>query len=313
MSAPCYSLVSREYDSPPIMLKGVDIAFFGESIDERGVATIEAVTNAANSAFALRFRPDDQTLLINDSETRLQRLAECVERASRILIDATTLGLGEILNVLMAAQRGGHRQVEFLYAEPTSYTRSTPKNRGESEHRTFALTTNCRFQGIHGFAHQYQSNMSATHVFLLGFEPARMRNAIEQRGDIQRKTYKIHAVIGVPAFQPGWEGNTIRTHLPLFEELVMGSPSITYCTANSVREAYLTLWDLYLQLGDERKVFYVSPLGTKPHAIAATLFLLETKGNDSVTSLYYDHPVRVNKRSSGSSTWHHIVVQFSEK
>jgi hypothetical protein len=310
MISPSYKFFSRKHDSAPPKLEGVDIAFVGDSIDERGSATIDALTNAARSVSSLRYYPDDQKLFLNGEETRRDRLVKYLSGAHRIIIDATTLGLGEILNVLIAAKAGQHPEVEFLYAEPKDYTKSTPESGEDHQHRNFALTTNCRFQGIHGFAHSHQSNMPATHVFLLGFEPARIRNAIEQRGDIDGSTYEIHVVIGVPAFQTGWEGNSIRTHLNLLDELDIGSPSITYCPANSVRETYLNLWDLYRQLGDERKCFYVSPLGTKPHTIATTLFLLETKGCDWVTSLYYDHPERISKRSSGYLAWHHTTVRF---
>ena len=163
---------------------------------------------------------------------------------------------------------------------------------------------------MHGFAHAYQANMLAKHVFLLGYESARVRNAIEQRGDIDRARYQIQVVIGVPAFQTGWESNTIRTHLHVLEDLAIADHLVTYCQANSIRESYLTLWDLYRQLGDERSCFYVSPLGTKPHSVATALFLLETRGSDWTTSLYYDHPERVTNRSSGYSTWHHVTVRF---
>lgn len=95
------------------------------------------------------------------------------------------------------------------------------------------------------------------------------------------------------------------------DELDIDDHSIVYCQANSIRETYLTLWELYRQLGDERGCFYVSPLGTKPHAVGAGLFLLETKGCEPTTSLYYDHPVRVNKRSKGYATWHHVTVKLA--
>ena len=312
MTSPNYSFFSKQSDSSPTSIQGIDIAFVGESIDERGSATTEAVKASASSVFQLNYCPEKQILHIDGEVTRLQRLAERMANAHRILVDSTTVGLGEILSVLTAAKSGRHTQIEFLYAEPKDYTKSAPESVEEPQHRTFTLTRNCRFQGIQGFAHQHQPHMPATHVLMLGFEPARIRNAIEQRGDINRENYKLHAVIGVPAFQAGWEGNTIRTHLDVLEEQGIAGPSITYCPANSVREAYLTLWDLYQQLGDERKVFFVSPLGTKPHTIAATLFLLETKGLDMTTSLYYDHPVRINERSSGYSTWHHITVDIAD-
>lgn len=310
MIAPSYAFTSFQSNSAPLQLAGIDIAFVGGPVDDRGSATIDALREKSKAIFELRYCPDDQSIHLNGQPTMRSRLAEQIKNASRILIDSTTLGLGEMLNILMAVQASHHHEVEILYAEPAEYTKSKPAEDEEPQHRKFALTTNCRFQAIHGFAHAYQSNMLAKHVFLLGYESARVRNAIEQRGDIDRTRYQILAVIGVPAFQSGWESNTIRTHLNVLEELEIADHRVTYCQANSIRESYLTLWDLYRQLGDERSCFYVTPLGTKPHSVATALFLLETKGNDWTTSLYYDHPERINNRSSGYSKWHHVTVRF---
>jgi len=310
MIAPSYAFTSTQSTSVPGQLAGVEVAFVGGSVDDRGSATIDALKNTSRAICEFRYSPDDQSLFLNGQPTTRARLAEHMAGVNRILIDATTLGLGEILNILMAVQASRRLEVEILYAEPGEYTKSKPEEDAEPQHRKFALTTNCRFQAMHGFAHAYEANMLAKHIFLLGYESARVRNAIEQRGDIDRARYQIQVVIGVPAFQAGWEANTIRTHLNLLEDLVIANHLVTYCQANSIRESYLTLWDLYRQLGDERSCVYVSPLGTKPHSVAAALFLLETRGSGWTTSLYYDHPERVNNRSSGYSTWHHVTVRF---
>lgn len=310
MISPSYAFISTQSNSAPPQLAGVDVAFVGGSVDDRGSATIDALRTTSRFIYVLRYCPDDQSIFLNGQPSKRSRLAEHMESADRILIDATTLGLGEILNILMAVQASHRPEVEILYAEPGEYTKSKPAEDQEPQHRKFALTTNCRFQGMQGFAHAYQANMFAKHIFFLGYESARVRNAIEQRGDIDRDRYKIQVVIGVPAFQAGWESNTIRTHLHVLEELAIADHLVTYCQANSIRESYLMLWDLYRQMGDERSCFYVSPLGTKPHSVATALFLLETRGKDWTTSLYYDHPERVNNRSSGYSTWHHVRVRF---
>lgn len=310
MTAPGYRFHSTQSKSVPVQLAGVDLAFCGGSVDDRGSATIDALKGASRAVCELKYSPDDQIVYLDGQPTTRARLAARLSGARRILMDATTLGLGEILNLLMAMKSGGYQQVEFLYAEPGEYTKVKSDDDDEPQYRKFALTKNCRFQAIHGYAHAYEPNMVARHVFMLGYESARARNALEQRGDIDRDRYQIQAVIGVPAFQSGWEANTIKTHLDVLEEQDVADHLISYCQANSIREGYLTLWELFRQLGDERSCFYVSPLGTKPHAVAATLFLLETKGGDWTTSLYYDHPERVSNRSTGYATWHHVTVYF---
>ncbi len=305
-----YIFTSRQSSSIPAHLHGIDLAFVGECVDDRGSATVSALKSAAKAVSSLRFDASDPKIYLDGNQVLRDRLAGCIRGKARILLDATTLGLGEILQVLLVLGRECIRAVEFLYTEPKQYTRRTDESAAGRQLRDFNLTKNCSFCSIHGFAHEYDANMLATHVFLLGFEPGRIRNAIEQRGDFNPERYRSHAVVGVPAFQAGWESNSIRPHLAVMEDLEITERSITYCQANSIRESYMTLWDLYRQLGDERGCFFVSPLGTKPHAVGAGLFLLETKGSDIPTSLYYDHPKRINKRSSDVATWHHVHVQL---
>ena len=293
----------------PLEINGVDVAFVGGEVDQRGVESISALQASASKVYRLRFDAINQQTYIDDQPVLRDAFARVLNQRHRIVLDATTLGLGEILQVLLVAKRLNHPQLEFIYAEPKRYTRS--EGGVDFRMRDFSLTQNCRFQSVQGFAHEYDPAMRAAHVFLLGFEPGRVLNAIEQRGDYNPSRYKFQMIIGVPAFQAGWESNSIRPHLAVLDELDVSERSIIYCQANSIRESYLTLWGLYRQLGDERGCFFVSPLGTKPHAVGAALFLLETKGNEISTSLYYDHPERIIKRSSEIAAWHHVCVKLS--
>ncbi|MFV0934538.1 hypothetical protein [Pseudomonas jessenii] len=304
-----YLFISRVSQEVPVALAGVDVAFVGGSVDERGHASIAALEKVSGTVYRLRFDAANQQAFIDDRPVLRDAFSKIINGKGRIILDATTLGLGEILQVLLVAKRVSSAVIEFLYAEPARYTRR--EGVVDDRMRDFSLTQNCHFQSVQGFAHEYDPSMRASHVFLLGFEPGRIRNAIEQRGDFDPDRYRFQMVIGVPAFQVGWESNTIRPHLAVLEDLDITERSIVYCQANSIRESYLTLWALYRQLGDERGCFFVSPLGTKPHAVGAALFLLETKGNEIPTSLYYDHPERVIKRTTEVSAWHHVVVQLS--
>ncbi len=307
-----YKFLSMSSLEAPSTLNEVDIAFVGESVDDRGSATVLALKNVVPCLSHLKFDVDDQQTFLDGNPILRDKLTSLLDGKNRILLDATTLGLGEVLQVLLAVARMKKLAIEFLYAEPKQYTQRTSENIADRQMRHFSLTQNCQFRSVQGFAHEYEPNMKATHVFLLGFESARLQNAIEQRGDFDQKRYRCHVVVGVPAFQAGWESNAIRPHLSLLEDLNITERSIAYCQANSIREAYLTLWELYKQLGDEHGCFFISPLGTKPHAIATALFLLETKGNDIPTSLYYDHPERVKNRSSEVAVWHHVRVTMDK-
>lgn len=310
MSEPHYKFISENFDSSPSGLTGCEVAFVGMAVDERGKSSINAIKTATNSVHTVQFDPENQRLHLDNRETKPERIALMIQSATRIVLDGTTLGLGEILHILMSAKLAGKKAIEFLYAEPKAYTKSASPTKVDSTQRKFHLTQNRQFIGINGFNSPLQKGMEAAHILFLGFEPDRVINALVQRGDINRETYQLLVVIGVPAFQSGWELNSIKPHLAVLDEQKINQSMISYCAAASVSEAYLTIWDLYKRLRDDRRVFYVSPLGTKPHTIATTLFLLETKGAHWVTSLYYDHPQRVDKRSSGESTWHHVKVIF---
>ncbi len=285
----------------------VDIAFRGHSVDDRGIVASKLLDSMSSEVVEFEFIADKQIIIFNGGEINRLHLVDKLKGKARILLDITTLGLGEILNILLALKSGGHRSVEFIYAEPGEYSSEDSAAQGKE----YKLTKNCRFQAIQGFAHEYQSNMGASHAFFFGFESGRMRNALIQRDIDDQQNYRIKVILGVPAFQCGWEHNSVVSHLNLLEEIDIREPSISYCQANSIRESYLTLWDLYRQLRSEKECFYVSPFGTKPQTVGAALFLLETKGSDFPTSLFYDHPERVVNRSVDIAKWHHFIVEIA--
>lgn len=307
--SPGYRIRSRASTTQPA-LEGIELAIAGSAVDDRGRAAIGALRAAAAEVRIFEFNASSHLIYLDGNETRIDRLRSEFAGKRRVVLDATTLGIGAMLHLLVALTRAGVQSVEFLYVEPLSYTRKEEAN-GHAQQRDYALSTNCKFSTVQGFAQEYDSSRMAAHVFMLGFEPARMLNAIEQRGYEDQHKTTFHAVVGVPAFQAGWEANSIRPHLAAMEELDIRESCVSYCQANSIREGYLSLWKLYRDLGDEQSCFYVSPLGTKPHGVAAALFLLETKSSDAPTSLYYDHPHRVPGRSAEIGTWHHVVVKFA--
>lgn len=301
-----FSSTSPEID--PSWLK-CDIALVGGAVDDRGEASIAAITRVAGQMLELRFDVGNQAFFVNGAVTRFQQFEEKLDPAADILLDCTTLGFGEILQAVRYAKRRGCAQIRFLYAEPRAYSGNVPLQ-GHAQAIDHQLTTNCNFSTVQGFAQEYSSSRVSSHVFMLGFEPSRLLSAIEQR-QFTDDTKRLFAMIGVPAFQAGWEAFSIRPHLDALADIAIDENQIYYCQANSVREAYLTLWSLYRELGDDNACFYVSPLGTKPHSVAAALFLVETKGAEASTSLYYDHPERVRSRSKDIGQWHLVTAKLA--
>lgn len=307
-SAPRYQFRSHTSKNFPSALSAATIAFVGQPVDERGRESIASLRGTGPTLIAFSFDASDHTISVDGEKSNTRGLRKILEGHAAVALDATTLGLGEILQILHCLRTNGGTAVNFLYVEPGSYQHKRADNHKIDEE--FSLTNNCKFSAVQGFAQQYQADHLSTHVFMLGFEPARLLSAIEQRNWDDSHRTAFHMIVGVPAFRPGWEAKSIRAHLQVMDDLELSEADVRYCQANSVRESYLTLWELYRTLGDDQGCFYVSPLGTKPHALGAALFLLETRGFIPPTSLYYDHPNRLQKRSEKIGLWHHVEVRI---
>lgn len=293
-----------------INFSNFDCIFYGDSVDERGNNLNQFIESIAHlKKFKISQDNTSLSIITNGENIDKKRLAESIKEYDYIIIDSTTLGLAEIIFIILSLQLCKKSNVYFLYAEPKIYKRSVDLNSPSLV--TFELTHNCVFQGIKGITLQYDSGDKACHIFMLGFEAGRLQNAIEQRNDIEEDYYEKYFVIGVPAFQHGWETDTLYPHLSILDELNIHENKIIYSQANSIYASYVSLWDLYEKLGHEDKIFFVSPLGTKPHSIGAALFLAETKGYDNPTSIFYDHPSRNNKRSEAINQLHLTEVFFN--
>lgn len=312
MSSPSIRFESREYASfADINLDQCDLLFRGTTVDERGEAAIQNLVGKATKCVQVSMQ---ETVVVVDgnSKSGYRVLTELIDKHSKVRIEATTLGLSEIIRIIQGARESGVRELEFIYLEPIQYSEPGTlfTETGLPQHRDFRLTTNRKFVGLNGFNHEHSGDQSAHHVFFLGFEPSRLEQALEQKGDPDPKNYGRTAVIGVPAFSPGWENNVFSSHASLLQARAFTPGDIRYCAANSPRDAYHFLWELWSETANVDHLFYVSPFGTKPHAVGAALFLVETKGCSSSTALYYDHPVRPVGRSKSVRRWHVWKVRF---
>jgi len=305
-----YTFSSRSFLDSSGVGGEFDCGFVGYPVDERGAASVDAVRSRVNNLYEINFDPKLQATSLDGNVTIRSRLIQKLAGVKNILVDATTLGVGEILQILLVSEQIELKHIEFLYVEPGTYSRIDASAPEDRQLRHFNLTKNHNYVSVQGFAKEFDPNLPASHVFMLGFEPGRVQNAFEQRGDLSPALHKVSFIVGVPAFQTGWEMNTLQPHLSVFEGLSAGEHNISYCAANSIRESYLALWDLFKQLGDERRCFFVCPLGTKPSAVGASLFLFETRSALNPTSLYFDHPSPIENLSEKLGMWHQVVVNF---
>jgi hypothetical protein len=278
-----------------------EILFAGENVDDRGSEAIKALSSIADVTITLGYIPEKNELLIDGKDQPLSQLVTICKGKLSIRIETTTLGLAEILKIVQAAQQAGVSNLEFIYIEPKEYTVFARTGGEYLNPWDFELTDNRVFRSVHGFAHQRGVNVKECYVFFLGYESSRLLQAFEQP---EFKVDEQFAIFGLPPFVSGWETNALANHAADLKNLKFRPTSIRYCAANSAREAYLTLWEIYERVGNEHLTFVVSPIGTKPHTLATALFLVETKGSPFSTALYYDHPKRRLGRSRDLRMWH---------
>jgi hypothetical protein len=122
------------------------------------------------------------------------------------------------------------------------------------------------------------------------------RPCLEQQEVLQ--SWHKHVVLGVPAFSPGWEIDAMANNVQYLGK----GDQVKYAAAASADAAYRLLSTLLEQDKEERPIL-IAPLGTKPHAIGAALFLIENESMGRAL-LLYDHPTRSSGRSSEVRRWH---------
>ena len=273
-----------------------DLAVIGDGgIDERSKAACDFCAGHAADCFHLAYSVTDKMSLLDGVKIRHGALRERLRGCKQLLIEATSLNCPEIVNLLRCVREEKVEHVTFLYLEPVEYRRAISGKL--SDYRDFDLSNNSRFQSIHGFMVDLSDMHAGQAVFFLGFEKARLAQAFEQEEALQR--WQSHAVIGVPAFEPAWEIDTMSNNI---NQLVSRNYVFQFCAAASVDAAYLLLVRL-LDNDKEGGSVLVAPLGTKPHTIGAALFVAEHNTYDRAV-LLYDHPQKRTGRSHKIRKWH---------
>jgi hypothetical protein len=244
------------------------------------------------------FNPIGSEIFLNDDKSSFPRFRGIFSGVNSILIEATSLSYSEILYALSAATEARVRRIRFLYIEPVEYRRGILDRL--CDHRDFVLSKNRRYLGIHRFMTNLSETPPGQAVFFLGYEGARLGQALEQEEVLQH--WKKHLVFGVPAFESGWEIDSIANNVA---HLTTGD-QVQYAAASSVLAAYRLLCEMRKNDKEDKSIL-VAPLGTKPHAIGSALFLVEHHANDQAI-LLYDHPERTEGRSSNVRRWHFYDV-----
>lgn len=303
---PLFNVHTSSYliqEEPPELSKmGWDFGIRGtQSVDTRSKAARDFVATQCRSHAELDYNLATKQFEIDGSTVQKNVLNVRLRGMDSILVDATSLNCPELINILRAAHQERIKKVSFLYLEPVEYRRRLPDTL--TDRRDFDLSANRRYESLHGYAGDLEVTPPGTVVFFLGYEGSRMAQALEQ--EEQLKSWKTHAVFGIPAFQPGWEIDSLANNVAN----LIPEHNVRYANAASVEAAYRLL----TELKDEDKSgnpIIVVPIGTKPHTIAASMFLVEHNAHDDAL-LIYDHPKRSQERSKDVRKWHLYDVHFN--
>lgn len=276
------------------------ILFHGNSVDDRGESSVNIENESINLRVTVSYDYDLMKLKVGTDEVSADEATALFAPYvinKNVVLEATTLGFSELFFAIKSLVDLKINHFLILYVEPRNYSRTTP---GAD---SFALSElNAGYKPIPRSVVDLAGNDVEAGVFFLGFEPERLARAFEEYQMLSSKDIKV--VFGIPAFQPGWELNSIVPHLKVIENC-----DISYCAANDPSSAYDTLEDTRLSLNEGNKMF-IGPIGTKPCGIAAALF---ASIHHTQVGLLYDHRKKKTKRSKGVNIWHRYSINIIEK
>lgn len=288
---------STHHSSGDLAILPKSILFHGSSVDDRGASSISFASPEISARIPIEYDYASMLIKIGDNETSADSATELFRpliSGKNVVLEATTLGFSEIFITIKSLIDLGISSFLVIYVEPTDYSRTTP---GAD---SFALSElNAGYKPIPKAVVDLASDDVEAGVFFLGYESERLERAFEEYQMLASKDIKV--VFGIPAFQPGWELNSIIPHLSVIENC-----NVSYCSANDPSSAYDALEDTRLSLSSGNKMF-VAPIGTKPCGIAAAVF---ASVHPAQVGLLYDHRKKKSKRSKGVSVWHRYSIKI---
>lgn len=279
------------------------LSVFGnnESIDDRSAKACEFIRSISEQSFTFFLDIQNNNFLIDNQLQNAGVLKMKLQGHKKIILDATTLTYPEILIVLDAACKAKVKNITFLYVEPVEYRR---KVGFLSDYRSFTLSENPLYRAIPKFNINLNTIEQGRVVFFLGYEESRLRQAFEQQETLAK--WAKSAVFGIPAFSFGMELDSIANNA----QVITNDFSTHYVAASSASGAYKLLNKLRTDDKADKPIAVI-PLGTKPHAIGAALFVIEHNQGDNAITIF-DHPNKSSGRTKSIKRWHFYEVKDRE-
>lgn len=297
MTSPILFHTSTCHSSDELLLYPNSVLFHGDSVDDRGQLSVNIENGNISQRVIVNYDYEYMKISVGDKVIDADLATELFSpyiMQGKVVLDATTLGFSELFFAIKSLVDLNVNDFLIIYVEPRDYSRTTP---GAD---SFALSElNAGYKPIPRSVVDLAGDDVDAGVFFLGFEPERLERAFEEYQMLSTKDIKV--VFGIPAFQPGWELNSIVPHLSVIENC-----TIAYCAANDPSSAYDALEVTRTSLGQEKKMF-IAPIGTKPCGVAAALF---ASIYPSQAGLLFDHRKKKTKRSSGVNIWHRYSIKI---
>jgi hypothetical protein len=285
-----------------LQYKSWQLALVGAPVDDRGLAAVKFANESASETRSMSYAPDSFTVNHGGEVRNAEELEVAVSSDvnKSILLETTTLGFVEIFLTAKALKSAGCTNLELLYVEPGEYT--SPRRTQLLHKRDFELSDEVPgYKGIPGATLVTTDRTSQRAVFFLGYEERRLDVALQTQ--IVRPS-DVYVVFGVPAFTPGWEMNAFANNIRVIRDNNV-SGGVHFCGAESPEAAFGILTEIYESLLPGERLI-VGPIGTKPNGIGAALFAATHED----VGLFYDHPKKSAKRSTGVARWHLYTVEF---
>lgn len=230
---------------------------------------------------------------------------EFIEKLSNkvFVLDTTSLGFAEILLLLHYLSQKKNISIKLFYVEPDEYKLNGKKSMFKNEFDLSEGFNNFRKIPPYSILIDSSSSHKAKLITLLGFENDRLSRILEDDDGARYDTFEH--IIALPAFKPGWENISLHRH----SHELKGTRNLEFAPANNPYETNKVLENIKKNSKDKNLV--IAPIGTKPHAIGAIIFLINSKLNEEKIGVMYDFPIKKEKRTDGVGFIHEYIVRIN--
>lgn len=293
--------------------ESLEVFIFGDGTDER----IRYIPNKISSSFkgkAYRLSYDvkkeqcsvelvkklnnlslSETLYSGDITVGLlTNLQSIGVKTKRVLIDITGIkhpALFYLFSLLLEKEKP--KQMFAGYTEPERYV---PHGSTEIEERFQLFEGYLGVQALPGFTRLLDDSRNKLLVVFLGFEGSRLQHVHDDQKPGEGNTI---AVVGFPAFRPGWQNLTIAANQSALQS-TSSYLDMSNAIAYSPFDAYNLLNKLQADRPNQRLI--IAPIGTRPHALGAVIYAIKNPGSH----LLYDFPIEIQEHRTESVGQCHI-------